>query len=143
VQPSDNTDSWVYLDMSFTTDNGAVDHLGEQRLNDTAHVEMRYPDYGGAGQPPIYEPWATGSSTRTPLVQPLTAEPKHALQYTAAVPNLTAAFVGDPVVAGGGNPAPGTEVTYAMRGATAEVWPGTQIVPQLVFIAPAGWEIVS
>ena len=142
VQPSDNTESWAYLDMSFTTDNGAVEHLGEQRFNNAAHVELTYPDFGDAGQPPIYEPWASGDTTRTPLTEPLTADPKHALQYTTAVPDLAAAFVGDPVVAGGGNPAPGTEVTYEMRATTAEVWPGTQIIPQLAFIAPVGWDVV-
>lgn len=140
IQTTDTGESWVNLDMHFTVDDGAVPKLGEQRLN-TADVSMTYPGFGGAGEPVIYEPW-TDLANRTALAQPLTATVEQAAQYTRVTPVLNAGFVGAPVVDGGGNPAPGTEVTYTMRGATTAVWPGTQIRPQLVFVAPVGWTIV-
>lgn len=140
IQPTDNTESWAYLNMYFRTDSGASAKLGEQRLN-TATVEMTYPNFGGAGEPPIYEPW-TDITDRDLLAEPLTATLQHAVQYTRATPALVAAFTGAPVVDGGGNPAPGTEVTYEMRGQTSSVWPGTQILPQLIFLAPVGWNVV-
>jgi uncharacterized repeat protein (TIGR01451 family) len=55
---------------------------------------------------------------------------------------LTAGFVGNPAVDGGGNPSVGTDVTYSMRAQMTNVWPGTQLQPQLVFLAPAGWDVV-
>jgi len=141
IQPTDNTESWAYLNMYFRTDSGASAKLGEQRLN-TATVEMTYPDFGGSGEPAIYEPW-TDIADRDLLAQPLTATLQHAAQYTRATPALVASFTGAPVVDGGGNPAPGTEVSYEMRAQTSSVWPGTQILPQLVFLAPVGWNVVA
>ncbi|MFT4187761.1 MAG: hypothetical protein QM621_04195 [Aeromicrobium sp.] len=143
IQPTDTGDSWAQLVGYFTVDNGAVDHLGEDRLN-TATVSMTYPGFGGTGQPPIYQPWATGTpvADRTPLAQPITANVQHTARYTRAVPNLAASFTEAPTVVGGGALEPGKEVSFSMRGATGEVWPGTQITPQLAFLAPAGWEIL-
>lgn len=140
IQPSDTTESWAYLNMYFRTDSGASAKLGEQRLN-TATVEMTYPGFGGAGEPTIYKPW-TDIANRTELEQPLTATLNHAAQYTRATPALIAGFDGAPTVEGGGSPAPGTEVTYSMRAQTSNVWPGTQILPQLIFLAPVGWSVV-
>jgi uncharacterized repeat protein (TIGR01451 family) len=139
IQPTDTTESWANLSFFFRTSSGAP--LGERRLN-TADVELTYPGFGGGdGEPTIYQPW-TDVSDREPLTQPLTATVSHIAQYTRASPGLTAQFTGAPVVEGGGNPAPGAEVSYTMRAQTQSVWPGTQIIPQLAFVAPAGWEIV-
>lgn len=140
IQPSDTGESWAYLNMYFRTDAAAGDHLGEDRVN-TARVSMSYPDHGGAGQPAIYEPWT--DATRTALVEPLVETRIHAARFTQPTPELKAAFTQAPVVTGGSNPSVGTEVTYSMNAATSTVWPGTQIRPQLTFVAPAGWNIVA
>jgi len=140
VQPSDSTESWANFNMYFRADSGAAAKLDERRLN-TATVQMTYPGFGGAGEPEIYEPW-TDITDREELTLPLSTTVQHAAQYTAAVPNIGAAFTGAPVVDGGGTLSPGTQVTFEMRGATGEIWPGTQIRPQTVFLAPAGWDIV-
>lgn len=59
------------------------------------------------------------------------------------LPQINAAFAGAPVVQGGGAPVPGRDVTYTMRGASANVPVGSTFSPQYVFIAPANWAITQ
>jgi uncharacterized repeat protein (TIGR01451 family) len=134
ILPTDTTDTPVFLTMRYGVDSGAP--IGERRTN-TAHVEMTYP-----GFPNIEDT----KNPQGPLTQPVTADPSRTVQYTQISPTLTASFVGNPVVDGGGSLnaiTPGTPVTWTVKASTNEVWPGTQIRPQLMYVAPVGWKVVA
>ncbi|NYJ00508.1 putative repeat protein (TIGR01451 family) [Nocardioides thalensis] len=138
VLPTDNTQEGAVVSFRYAVDDGAIPFVGQRRTN-TAHITMTYPGYGNdPGEQPI----------RTLTGAPMDVEPRgdavRTVQYTKPSPVLLAAFDGNPVVAGGGSltaVAPGTEVTWSINGSTNDVWPGTQITPQLMFVAPAGWTI--
>ncbi|MFT4260738.1 hypothetical protein [Microbacterium sp.] len=98
--------------------------LGEQRTN-TANIEMTYPGYPDIEVIPL-----ALNQTRSATIQ-----------FTRPSPAITATFVGSPVV-GGAQLNPGVPVTYTVRGGTSGVWPGTEITPQQVFLAPVGWTVV-
>lgn len=90
----------------------------------TATVTMSYPGYALA---PL-----TGTATRTVT-----------LQATPATPPTLNVQAGGPTVAGGGNIVAGSTVTWAVGGYVTSAPNNTSIVPQYVYIAPAGWNITS
>ncbi|WP_418060707.1 hypothetical protein [Pimelobacter simplex] len=138
ILPSDNTATVMQVGYRFKVDDGAIPLTGEERTN-TADVSMSYPaDADGDG---------TADDYTTLQGQPLPSRQvdqsrSRTVRYTKPLPTLTPGFVGTPVVTGGGTPRPGTEVTFSMRALTSNVWPGTSVRPQLVFVAPLGWEVV-
>lgn len=123
IQPTDTTSTTASMYYRFRVPATAA--IGEERTN-TAQVSMTYPGY-------------EDKITNVPL--PIARTAPRTIRFTKTSPLLGAAFVGDPVVDGSPLTA-GTEVTYTVRGTTNAVWPGTEIVPQIAFVAPVGWEIV-
>lgn len=128
VQPSDTTQTTVYIGYRFRVEDDAP--LGAQRTN-SADVSVSYPGQTG----PL--PDLAG----TPVTLPIDQTVSRTLRFSQPSPRLTAAFTGAPVV-GGPSLTPGTEVTYAATGQTDTIWPGTMIVPQYVYVAPIGWNVV-
>lgn len=123
VQPTDTDETMVYVLYDFRVSSTAP--IGEERTN-TAHVSLTYPGY----------------ESDIPGL-PLENDVSRTVRFATTSPVIGAAFTAAPVVDGGGPLVAGTGVTFAMRGATDEIWPGTQIIPQLAFIAPAGWAVIS
>ncbi|PJJ73234.1 putative repeat protein (TIGR01451 family) [Diaminobutyricimonas aerilata] len=124
LRPADTATgtAWqVVFDYSVTT--GAP--LGVR--TNTATVSISYPDTS----------IVTPSQTVSRNVQ-LREYPKVA----AARPTFAAAFPVAAVVAGGGTAVPGRDVTFTVRGSTANIANDQDITPQYVFIAPVGWTIV-
>lgn len=125
VRPTDTavgTPFHVYFDFTVTTTAPA----GETRTNG-ASMTMTYPGYdledvvGGVNR--------TLRFRETPRV-------------ATALPRFTASFVGTPVVENGGNAVPGRNVTFSLRGATANIRVDQDIAPMYVFTAPVGWRVV-
>ncbi|MCR1785275.1 DUF11 domain-containing protein [Nocardioides carbamazepini] len=138
ILPSDNTATTMQMGYRFKVDDGAIPLTGEERTN-TANVSMSYPaDADGDGSPDDYTD-LQGQPLPTRQVEQARSR---TVRYTQPLATVTPGFVGTPVVDGGGNPMPGTEVTFSMRALTSNVWPGTSVQPQLVFLAPVGWEVV-
>ncbi|UUW91508.1 DUF7507 domain-containing protein [Pimelobacter simplex] len=138
ILPSDNTATTMQMGYRFKIDDGAIPLTGQERTN-TADVSMSYPaDADGDGTPDDY----TNLQGQPLPTRKVEQSRSRTVRYTQPLATLTPGFVGTPVVAGGGNPMPGTEVTFSMRALTSNVWPGTSVQPQLVFVAPVGWEVV-
>jgi uncharacterized repeat protein (TIGR01451 family) len=139
VLPTDNTQSLMFMNYLYGVDDGAIPFIGEERVN-TAHVTMTYPGYGdGRGEEPIVD------LLGDPLTTDPAADAARTVRYTQPTPQLLAGFASAPVAAGGAPLnaiVPGTEVTWQVNGSTDNVWPDTQITPQLMYVAPAGWDIV-
>ncbi|WP_127818912.1 DUF7927 domain-containing protein [Microbacterium sp. CPCC 204701] len=125
VQQSDTTATPAYVHYRMRISSTAP--IGEQRTN-SADITMTYPGY-------------PDDMEIIPFDLEQTAE--RTIQFTRPSPVIGAAFSGAPVVEGGGPLVPGTEVTYTVGGSTNAIWPGTEVRPQLSFIAPIGWTIVS
>ncbi|WP_377320230.1 sortase domain-bontaining protein [Pimelobacter simplex] len=138
ILPSDNTATTMQMGYRFKVDDGAIPLTGQERTN-TANVSMIYPaDADGDGTPDDY----TNLQGQPLPTRQVDQSRSRTVRYTQPLATLTPGFVGLPVVDGGGNPMPGTEVTFSMRALTSNVWPGTTVQPQLVFVAPVGWEVV-
>ncbi|HET6154446.1 MAG TPA: hypothetical protein VFE15_15995, partial [Marmoricola sp.] len=135
---TDKTVQTVQMGFRFTVDSNASTLIGQQETN-TAHVSIAYPaDADGDGTPDTYTNLQGGALTSANTE----TDVSRTIQYTQPLSTLVASFNGQPVVAGGGTPKPGTAVTFKVRAQTSNVWPGTSIQPQLVFAAPVGWSIV-
>lgn len=138
ILPGDSTQTQLQMGYRFRVDDGAIPLIGQQRTN-TADVSLSYPaDADGDGSPDDY---VSVSGQPLPARQ-VEAHPARTVRYTQPLGSLVPGNVSAPVVAGGGTPIPGTEVTFRVRAQTSNVWPGTSIRPQLVFIAPENWEVV-
>lgn len=124
IQQSDTTQTSAYMLYRMRISSTAP--IGEQRTN-SANITMTYPGYPDDMEIIPFDLEQT--ATRT-------------IQFTRPSPLISAAFDGAPVVEGGGPLIPGTEVTYTVQGSTNAIWPGTEVRPQLSFIAPIGWTIV-
>lgn len=138
ILPTDSTATTMQMGYRFRVDDGAVPLLGEQRTN-TADVSLTYPaDADGDGTPDDYV-----NLQGQPLpTRQVSSQPSRTVRYTQPLATLAPGWSGNPVVSGGGTPIPGTEVTFRLRALTSNVWPGTSVQPQLVFIAPENWEVV-
>lgn len=134
--PDDTTETKVGVHFEYRVDADALDHLGERRTN-TAEVTMLYPGFGGANEPPITD------LDGDPMGGSLSESASRSLEFTQPSPRLRAQFATAPTVETGDLAAvtPGTPVTWSVRAMTENVWPGTRITPQLVFVAPLGWDI--
>lgn len=138
ILPGDVTQTQMQMGYRFRVDDGAIPLIGEERTN-TADVSLSYPtDADGDGSPDDYVN-ISGQPLPTRQVE---AQSSRTVRYTQPLGSLVPGNVSAPVVAGGGTPVPGTEVTFRVRAVTSNVWPGTSIQPQLVFIAPENWEVV-
>ncbi|MGO4102820.1 hypothetical protein AB4Y63_02615 [Leifsonia sp. YAF41] len=72
--------------------------------------------------------------------------PAHTIRFeaaAAALPAITAQFVGAPVVEGGGSAVPGRNVTYTVRAVSSDIPAGETFSPQYVFLAPQDWTAVD
>ncbi|MFF2025954.1 hypothetical protein ACFVW2_29705 [Streptomyces sp. NPDC058171] len=97
--------------------------IGGQRTN-TATATLSWPGSGLAAE-------RLGPVSRT--IRFRATPPK--------TPSVTAAFPSAAQVEGGGNAVPGKNVTFGVRGATANVPGAVSLTPQYVFLAPTGWTI--
>lgn len=114
------TGSYYELRLGYLVPSTTLD--GSSWTN-TAQVKMTYP---GIGIPDVN----LGDVTRT-------------VTYGSAIvlPSIGAAFVGAPVVEGGGQPVPGRNVTFTVRGSSLNAPTGDTFTPQYVFIAPEKWSV--
>lgn len=128
IQPTDSGSTTVYLDYRFRITDTAP--LGEQRTN-AANVSVTYP---GVTSP------ATGTNGN-PVTLPIVRDVSRTIRFSQPSPIINASFPSAPVV-NGPSLTPGTTVTYTAGGSTEQIWPGTTIVPQYVYVAPVGWSIV-
>ncbi|WP_127818668.1 DUF7927 domain-containing protein [Microbacterium sp. CPCC 204701] len=125
IRPTDTaggTPFHVYFDFTVTTTAPA----GETRSNSTT-MTMSYPGHDLED--------VVDSATR---VLRLRETPRVA----TALPRFAASFVGNPVVENGGNAVPGRNVTFSLRGATANIPADQDVAPMYVFTAPVGWRVV-
>ena len=90
----------------------------------TASVTMSYPGYSLT---PL-----TGTATKTVTLQPTPVTP----------PSINVA-AGGPTVTPAGNIVTGSTVTWAVAGNVTNAPNNTSIVPQYVFMAPAGWNVTT
>lgn len=124
LEPTGNASTAFQVRMHFTVDTTAP--IDEERTN-TLTATMTYPDY------PELDPIEFTRSRTIRFVETPT---------TQLVPRFFARFVGAPVVHGpGGQPVPGRDVTYSVRGVADRMPDDVDITPQYVFVAPEGWTI--
>ncbi|HWB37340.1 MAG TPA: hypothetical protein VHA75_15080, partial [Rugosimonospora sp.] len=134
---TDGSSLTVSMDYRFKVDDGAVPLVGQQRTN-TADVSVTYPaDADGDGVDDAY----TDTAGQPLPTRSFAAQVSRTVQYTEPLGQLNPGFAGISVD-GGGQLFPGTNATFTMRATTANVWPGTSIQPQLVFVAPVGWHVI-
>lgn len=60
-----------------------------------------------------------------------------------ATPRITAAFPNAAVVEGGGQAVPGRNVTFSVGGTARDIPSDSTFIPEYVFIAPVGWEVLA
>jgi uncharacterized repeat protein (TIGR01451 family) len=128
IRPTD-TAPGVAFQASFTYSVTSTAPVGQTRTN-TATATMTYPTAPQLGTISS----GTATSTITFRAQPLVAPP------STPKPAFAASIL-SAVVSGGGQAVPGRDVTFALRGVSANIPAGGQITPEYVFIAPAGWKI--
>jgi len=134
---TDNTGTLMQMGYRFTVDDGAVPLIGQQRTN-SADVSISYPaDADGDGSADAY----TNLAGQALPSRSVDATASRTIQYTQPLATLVPGTNGVPVVSGGGSVLPGTPVTFKVRALGSNIWPGTSIQPQLVFVAPVGWAI--
>ncbi len=124
IRPSDgNVGTLFQVNFSFLLAPGTATGV---RTN-TANASISYP-----GQPQL------GTLTSNPVTMNanLTPWPKAAVK-----PSITASFPAAPVVAGGGQAVPGSQVTYTVGGGTGQFGGSSDFAPQYVFFAPVGWTV--
>lgn len=128
VKPTDTSVGTAYtLTFTYRVTTDANPYIGQSRTN-TATATMTYPNNSEITPPAI----TPASRTVTFRAQPLVA---------AAKPIFTAGFPTAPSVDGGGFAVPGRDVTFSVRGTTANIPADAEITPQYAFIAPVGWVI--
>ncbi|KRC61590.1 hypothetical protein ASE14_12160 [Agromyces sp. Root81] len=121
--------SGVLFRVAYYYDVSKTAPVGQTRMN-TASGTMTYP-----GQPGIADV-ALEPVSRTIKFRE-TPDP------TKPKPAFTSGFVGAAVVEGGGAAVPGRSVTFNVRGASGNIPVDTEITPEYVFLAPAGWTITA
>lgn len=123
VRPSDTGQTRVALQFRYWVLNSAV--IGEERTN-AASMTIDWPTA------PDLAPISYDSSRTVRFKSPALPTP----QIRAAVPTA--------VVTGGGQPVPGSEVTYTLGGDVRDVPSEIDaFAPEYVFIAPVGWKIAE
>jgi len=135
VLPSDNVVNFTNIHYTFHVDDTA--NIGDQIVNN-ADVSMDYPGYGAGG-----DPIQDLSGNPLPTL-PLTQTVSRTIKLMQPSPALTAGIT-TPTIAPGGQlnaVTPSTPVTWTTKATTSNVWPGTTIQPQVVFMAPESWKIV-
>ncbi|MCM2387278.1 DUF11 domain-containing protein [Streptomyces albipurpureus] len=120
-RPADTGSTPFYAYFHYTVSSSAP--VGGKRTN-TATATMSWPDSSLTAM-------GLGPVSRTIQFR----------ETPRRSPDFTADFPSPAVVEGGGNAVPGKDVTFGVRGRTANIPGEVNITPQYVFIAPVGWTI--
>lgn len=122
LQSQATATSWYRLLLNFAVPSTTP--VGD--WNNTASVSMTYPNMG--------------------VADVNLGNPAHTIRFespAAALPAITAQFVGVPIVDGGGSAVPGRNVNYTVRAVSSDIPAAGTFSPQYVFLAPQNWTVVD